>query len=123
MSVSSIGSSDAYARYRQQLNLLSSSSQGTPVPQTTSRAVPLDGTGETASSSYATKFKTDLSSLNNSRHHGHAHAPTDATANASDASGSQDSTSTNDGSATFKQTMDELASILNVAAKIASVVI
>lgn len=124
MSVSSIGNSDAYARYRQQqLNLLSSSSQGTSHPQTTSRAAPLDATDETASSSYATKFKADLSSLNSSRHHAHAGVPADAATSASEAASTPDSTDTTAGSDAFKKTMDELAGILNVAAKIASVVV
>jgi hypothetical protein len=127
MSVSAIGNSDAYARYRQQqLNLLASSGQGTSLPQTTSLSTPLDAASETATTSaFATKFKSDLSSLNGSHHHAHGHGavPTDATTNATDASSAINPASPAGASDAFSQTMNELASVLNVAAKIASVVV
>jgi hypothetical protein len=118
MSVSPVGNSDAYSRYRQQqLDLLSSAGQSAMPAQTTSQASPLDLDDPTASNTDVSKSKA---AHGHHRHHG---APADATASTSDASTSTDATGAATGTDTFSQTMDELAGILNVAAKVASVVI
>jgi len=73
MSISPVGNSDAYDRYRQQqLNLLASASQANSqtvlTPQTTSSTDSAEpsatASDPVSSSSYAAQFKADLSALN-----------------------------------------------------------
>jgi hypothetical protein len=89
MSISPVGNSDAYDRYRQQqLNLLAAAGQADTqtvlTPQTTTPDSPDSGTAASdpvSSSSYAAQFKADLSALNSPQGgtsgphgaHGHHH--------------------------------------------------
>lgn len=129
MSISPVGNSDAYARYRQQaLDLLASPAQSTTTaPQASgpSYVAPPDATDESASNPFATKFKTDLSTLNSAHdskphtHGAHAHhAKADATA-ASAAESTTDAPSATDA---IGQTLDEFANLLKTAAGIAAVI-
>lgn len=128
MSISPVGNSDAYARYRQQaLDLLASPSQtGTKTPQTTapSYVTPADTSDESSSNPFATKFTTDLSMLNSADDkkshahgaHGHHHKAS-AASDAANAAGA--TTNTVD---PLGQSLDEFANLLKTAAGIAAVI-
>ena len=85
MSISPVGNSDAYERYRQQqLDLLASSTQASTqnAPTTSpSYVVPASSADQTSSNPFAAKFKADLTALNSPRDgasgsqgaHGHHH--------------------------------------------------
>lgn len=128
MSISPVGNSDTYARYRQQaLDLLTSPGQKTQAGQTTalSYITPPAQTDQSDTNPFATKFKTDLSVLNGSNDgkshahsaHGH-HGKADATSQTSD------STTTSDTAAAdpLQQTLTEFANLLKTAAGIAAVI-
>ncbi|MFT3730075.1 MAG: hypothetical protein QM780_01440 [Hyphomicrobium sp.] len=136
MSVSPVGNSDAYARYRQQaLDLLASPSQpGTQAQQTTapSYVAPQSWTEQSSSNSFTTKFKADLTSLNSSQDgnsrphpaHGHHHqsaSQTDPTTNEADASATTTNASTTTDA--LSQALDEFADLLKTAAGIASIIV
>ncbi len=125
MSISPVGNSDAYARYRQQaLDLLASPSQvGTQSAPTTSPSyvTPPDATDQSASNPFTAKFKADLTALNSSQNgnsHAHAHHHHTGGANkASDATtASTDSTTATD---PIDQSLDEFANLLKTATTIA----
>jgi hypothetical protein len=122
MSISSVGSSDPYARYRQQMvDLLGPPTQtGTQAPRTTapsSAAAPADA-DDNSSNSFATKFKADLTSLNAKNVHGGHHAQS-AASNPSDTATGSDATTSTD---TVGQWLDQFANLLKSAAGIAAVV-
>ncbi len=127
MSISPVGNSDAYARYRQQaLDLLASSSQsGTQSAPTTgpSYVTPSDP-DQSSSNPFATKFKADLSALNSSHndrhahgthaHHHHAGGADPTTADSTTQSTDQaNATSVSD---PFSQALDQFADVLKSAA-------
>ena len=131
MSISPVGNSDAYARYRQQaLDLLAPPSQaGTQAPKTTapSYVTPPDTTDQSSSNSFATKFKTDLSGLGSQdgkshAHgaHGHGHHKTDSTdltdpttdPNSTATTNPTDPTATTD---VFGQALNDFAGLLKSA--------
>jgi hypothetical protein len=131
MSISPVGNSDAYARYRQQaLDLLASPSQPvTQTPQTTtsSYVTPPDATDQSSSNPFATKFKADLSGLGSQdgkshAHgaHGHSHHKTDTT-DIADPTTDPDSTTTDSTDPTastdvFGQAIDDFENLLKSAA-------
>jgi hypothetical protein len=122
MSISPVGNSDAYARYRQQaLDLLTSPGQTTPqVSQTTapSYATP-PATNDQSSNAFATKFKTDLSGLGSSQdgkshaHGGHGHHKADAADPTDPNSTSADATDATASADVFSQAIDDFANMLN----------
>lgn len=130
MSISPVGNSDAYARYRQQaVDLLASPSQKTQSGKSTALsyvALP-DMTDQPEANSFATKFKTDLSMLNGSNGgkvhahgaHGH-HSKADASTQPSD------STTTKDAAAAsadpLQQALNEFGNLLKTAAGIAALI-
>lgn len=127
MSISPVGNSDAYARYRQQaLDLLASPSQtGSQTPQTTAPSYtnPADTSDESSSTPFATKFTTDLSMLNSADDkkshahgaHGHHHS-----ASASTDAKAADATSTT--ADPLGQSLDEFANLLKTAVGIAALI-
>ncbi|WP_409562487.1 hypothetical protein RLW55_20185 [Hyphomicrobium sp. B1] len=128
MSISSVGNSDAYARYRQQaLDLLASPGQQMQAGQTAalSYITPPATTDPSDTNPFATKFKTDLSMLNGSNDgkshahgaHGH-HGKADATSQTSDSTATTDTAATDP----LQQTLTEFANLLKTAAGIAAVI-
>lgn len=128
MSISSVGNSDAYARYRQQaLNLVVSPSQAkTQASQTTAPSIGTspDTTEQSSSNPFATKFSADLSALNStdrkSQAHG-AHGQHHKADAAADATSATDS-SANASADPIQQSLDEFANLLKTAAGIAAVI-
>ncbi len=129
MSISPVGNSDAYARYRQQaLDLLASPSQaGAQTTPTTapSYVTPTDPTDQSSSNPFATKFKADLSALNSPHGGTHAHGAhghhhhqtgTDATASATDPTSTTDSTDATSATDPFSQALDQFAEDVKSAA-------
>ncbi|MBS0251341.1 MAG: hypothetical protein JSR78_09780 [Proteobacteria bacterium] len=127
MSISSVGNSDAYARYRHQaVDLLAPPGQKAQASQSKalSYVAPPDMTDQSDANHFATKFKTDLSMLNGSNDgktdgaHGH-HSKADT------ASQTSDSTTTTDAAAStdpLQQTLNEFVNLLKTAAGIAAVI-
>ncbi|RUO99477.1 hypothetical protein [Hyphomicrobium sp.] len=122
MSVAAIGSSDAYARYRQQQLSLLTSLNGSTAAQSSSNPVPFEA-DQTAAKTYASRFKADLSTLNDRHHHAQYSASSGAPSSAGNTADNSDSANSNPSQDSFKQTMDQLVGLLNVAAKVASIVI
>lgn len=132
MSISPVGNSDAYARYRQQaVDLIASPSQPrTQAPQTTapSYVTPPDPSQQSSSNPYAAKFKADLSGLGSPQngkshahgaHGGHSHHKADAT-NLTDPTTDPNSTTTDTTDATastdvFSQALNDFAVLLKSA--------
>jgi hypothetical protein len=136
MSISPVGNSDAYARYRQQaLDLLASPSQtGTQTPQTTapSYVAPPDSTDQSSANPFATKFKADLTTLGSPQDgkshahgaHGHGHHKTDSTdltdPTTDPTSTTTDSTDPTASTDVFGQAIDDFANLLKSATGTAS---
>jgi hypothetical protein len=128
MSISPVGNSDAYARYRQQaVDLLASASQSTnQTPQTTAGTyvAPSNATDPSSSNSFGTKFKADLSGLGSPQdgtshahgaHGGHGHhkaQSTDLTDPTTDTNSTTTSATSTD---PVEQALDEFANLLNSA--------
>ncbi len=129
MSISPVGNSDAYARYRQQaLDLLAtpgqSATQNVPTPAP-SYVAPTDPNDQSSTTSFATKFKADLSALNSSQGGSHAHgahghhhhqSATDATASTTDPMDPTDPTNSSSDTDPFSQALDQFAEVVKSTA-------
>lgn len=139
MSISPVGNSNAYDRYRQQaLDLLATPGQAatTAIPTTTgpSYVTPSDSTDQTSSTPFATKINADLTSLNPTQQgtshthgaHGHHHhmggAGADATTNATDPASAAVAAETTTSTDPLSQSLDEFANLLKTAAGVAAVI-
>ncbi len=137
MSISPVGNSDAYARYRQQaLDLLAAPGQSAtkPPPTTTSPSyvTPPNSTDQTSSNLLAPKFNADLTSLNPTQHgtshthgaHGHHHhgANADASTNATDPTSAASASGTTTNTDPLSQSLEEFANLLKTAAGVAAVI-
>ncbi|MET0408591.1 MAG: hypothetical protein ABW006_09510 [Hyphomicrobium sp.] len=134
MSISPVGNSDAYDRYRRQaVDLLSPSGQQKTKVSTAPPPLPAvtDADHLATPSQFATKFKTDLTTLNSSQggtspthaphgghHHFHGAAQTDTTT--TDASATDDTTT---GPDALSQSLDDFANLLKKAAGIAAIIV
>lgn len=127
MSISSVGNTDAQARYRQQaLNLLASPGQKTAAQSTALSYVALpDMQDQPDSTSFATKFKTDLSMLNDSKdgkahaHGAHGHHKVNASSQTGDSTTATDARASTD---PLQQTLTEFGNLLKTAAGIAALI-
>lgn len=127
MSISPVGNSDAYARYRQQtLDLVSSPGKAqTQTRQTTapSFTTPPASTDQSSSNLFATKFSADLSALNETDRksradgaHGQHHKA------AADAASTNNTTDTTASTDPIQQSLDQFANLLKTAAGIAAII-
>ena len=127
MSISPVGNSDAYSRYRQQaLDLLASSSQTQPqsTPTTApSYVAPTSGSDQSSSNPYTT-FKADLTALNQpsggpSHAHGghghHHHGQSGATAASTNSTDPTDPTTGATSTDPIDQALDAFADVLKSA--------
>jgi hypothetical protein len=130
MSISPVGNSDPYERYRQQqLDLLASptqaSTQNTPTTSP-SYVVPASSTDQTSSNPFAAKFKADLTALNSPRDgasgpqgaHGHHHhhsggpAASSTQTNLIDPNNPADSTDSTSSTDPFSLALDQFADVV-----------
>jgi hypothetical protein len=137
MSISPVGNSDAYDRYRQQqLDLLASASQPNTqnvlTPQTTSpssgdpTASTTSSTDPVSSGSYAAKFKADLSALSSPQggtsgphgahghhHHGGGGALASSDTNLTDPTTDPDSTNSTSSTDPFSAALNDFADLVS----------
>ena len=129
MSISPVGNSDAYERYRQQqLDLLASSTQASTqnAPTTSpSYVVPASSADQTSSNPFAAKFKADLTALNSPRDgasgsqgaHGHPHhhsggEVSNTQTNLIDPNSTADTTDTTSTTDPFSLALDQFADVV-----------
>lgn len=128
MSISPIGNSDPYARYRQQqIDLLGPPTQAstqTTSADSASTVAPAASSDPTSSSTFAAKFKTDLTALNSQggtsgprgahghHHHGGGAAPASSNTDITDPNSTSDTSSTDP----FSAALDQFAEAVKQAA-------
>lgn len=130
MSISPIGNSDPYARYRQQIDLLAPPTQANT--QTTSAEsaltiAPATSSDPTSSSTFAAKFKADLTALNSQggtsgprgthghHHHGGGAAPASSNTDITDPNSTTDPTSDTSSTDPFSAALGQFAEAVKQA--------